>query len=146
MIPGQPGEQGDPGPWRNYASEHAPRANVELLDEASVERYAELLRAADLAVQVQFAPNGEVLTAVVDCLAGGLPTIVTDLGWAGELPPRAVEKVPSGIPPPELRDRMMRLLTDTGRRAAMSQGALDHARASSFPRVADAYITALNLG
>ena len=145
VIPGQPGEPGDPAPWRNYAGEHAPRANVELLGEASVERYAELLRAADLAVQVQLAPNGEVPTAVADCLAGGLPTIVTELGWASELPSNAAEKVPPGIPPPQLRDRMMRLLTDAGRRTAISQGALDHARASGFPRVADAYISALNL-
>ena len=41
---------------------------------------------ADLAVQLRSVSNGEASGATADCLAAGVPTIVTDLGWSGELP------------------------------------------------------------
>ena len=131
--------------WRRYASEHAPHAKIELPGQVSSERYAELLRTADLGVQLRVVSNGEASAAVADCLASGLPTIVTDLGWAGELPSSAAEKVSPSAAPHQLKDRMARLLTEDNERAAISRGALKHARGCGFSRVADAYIHALNL-
>jgi glycosyltransferase involved in cell wall biosynthesis len=131
--------------WHRYASEHAPDANVELPGEVSKERYAELLRTADLAVQLRLVSNGEASAAVADCLASGLPTIVTDLAWTSELPSDVVEKVPLSAGPHQLKDRMLRLLSDSHKRAAMSRFALEHARDCSFSRVAEAYLDALRL-
>jgi glycosyltransferase involved in cell wall biosynthesis len=131
--------------WHGYASEHAPKADIELAGEVSSERYAELLRSADLAIELQPVTGGEAPAAVADCLASGLPTIVTDLGWASELPGDVAEKVSPGVAPGQLKDRMVRLLADNRNRVAISRAALEHARACSFSRVADAYIHALGL-
>ena len=84
-------------------------------------------------------------TLVADCLANGLPTVVSDLDWAGELPPDAAEKVPSDVSPHVLKDRITELLGDSGRRAALSRGAVARARACSFASIADAYLDALGL-
>ena len=84
-------------------------------------------------------------TLVADCLANGLPTVVTDLGWAGELPPEAAEKVPSSVSPHQLKDQIVGLLGDHAQLAALSRGALEHARSCSFATVADAYLDALGL-
>ena len=131
--------------WRRYATERAPHANIDLPGEASAECYEELLRTADLAAELRLASTGDASVAVADCLASGVPTILTDLGWARELPCEVAEKVPSGAGPHQLNDRMANLLADGNRRQAMSQAALEHARRHSFARVADAYLDALGL-
>jgi glycosyltransferase involved in cell wall biosynthesis len=131
--------------WHAYAKEHAPEANIELPGHVSTEQYTELLRTADLAVQMRLASNGEASAAIADCLANGVPTIVTDLGWASELPDGTAEKVALSVGPVQLKDRMVRLLGDERRRRAMSQAAIDYARECSFAKVADAYLEALRL-
>ena len=131
--------------WKSYVGEHAPEANIDIPGHISTEDYSELLRRADLAVQLRLVSNGEASAAVADCLAGGVPTIVTDLGWAGELPAGVVEKVPLGVQPELLCDRMRTLITDVAARTAMSRAALDHARACSFTQVAKVYRSVLGL-
>jgi glycosyltransferase involved in cell wall biosynthesis len=118
---------------------------VEFLGQVSAERYAELLRSAHLAVQLRRVSDDPAPTLIADCLANGLPTVVSDHGWAGELPPDAAEKVPSDSSPQELRERMVRLLGDRDRLTALRRGAVEHARACSFARVAEAYLDALGL-
>ncbi len=132
--------------WHGYASEHAPQAMIELAGGVSAERYAELLRSADLAVQLQSGSGGEAPAALAECLAGGLPAIVTDLGWASELPADAAEKVPTGVTPRQLKDRIAMLLANDTKRAAISRAALKHAHTCSFSKAADAYLHALGLG
>ena len=145
LIIAGPTDAAESARWRSYANEHAPNARVEIPGHVSTERYSELLQIADLAVQLRLASNGEASAAVADCLSSGLPTIVTDLGWTGELPEAAAEKVPVGVEPDALRDRMLTLLTDQGKRTAMSEAARAHARYRSFSRVAEAYISALDV-
>jgi glycosyltransferase involved in cell wall biosynthesis len=131
--------------WREYASREGPGANMDFAGERTVDWYGELLRTADLAVQLQLMSGGEHAAAIAECLASGLPTIVTDLGWASDLPHNTAEKVPPHVAADDLRDHMARLLVDTGRRAALSGCALEHARGCSVTRVADAYLGALGL-
>jgi glycosyltransferase involved in cell wall biosynthesis len=131
--------------WRDYAGEQARGASIELAGQLSAGRYVALLRTADLAVQLEPSSGGELLGSVADCLANGLPTIVTDLGWAGDLPGEVVEKVAPGVAPRELKDRILRMLADDGKRAAISRAALEHAHANSFATAADAYLDALGL-
>ena len=127
------------------ARKDASEAPIEFLGPVSVERYAELLRTADLAVHLRLATDDPAPALVADCLAHGLPMVMTDLGWAGELPSDVAEKVPIWVSPHDLKDRIMKLLGDQGRLAALSRGALEHARACSFARVADAYLDVLGL-
>jgi glycosyltransferase involved in cell wall biosynthesis len=145
VIAGHAGDPAGSERWHSYASEHAPGANIELPAQVSADRYAELLRTADLAVELRVVSGGEAPEALADCLASGLPTIVTDYGWAGELPPGVVEKVPLSTAPHQLKDRIMELIGDRSKLAALSRGALEQARACSFGRVADAYLAALGL-
>jgi glycosyltransferase involved in cell wall biosynthesis len=145
VIAGYPGDPAASERWHGDGVEHASQANIELAGEISAERYVDLLQTADLAVELQLMSGGEASMVVADCLAGGAPTIVTDLGWAGELPPEVAEKVPPGVAPGQLKDRMVGLLADNGKRAAISRSALEHARAASFSKVADAYLNAIEL-
>ncbi len=146
VVADRAGDPAESDRWQGYVREHAPQANIDLSDEFSADRYAELLGSADLAVQLQPSSGGEAPATVSDCLAGGLPTIVTDLGWASELPAEVAEKVPPGVTAGQLKDRIITLLADNGKRAAISRAALEHARACSFSTVADAYLHALGLG
>jgi glycosyltransferase involved in cell wall biosynthesis len=131
--------------WHRYATEHAPHANIDLLGDGGADRYADLLRTADLAAELRVMSTGDASTAVADCLASGVPTIVTDLGWARELPGDVAEKVSPGARPQQLKDRIARLLADGDRRLAMSRAALEYARRHSFARVAAEYLDALGL-
>jgi glycosyltransferase involved in cell wall biosynthesis len=131
--------------WRAYAREHAPGAQIEVPGEVSVERYRQLLSAGSLAVQLRSTTNGEASAAVGDCLAAGIPTLVTDLGWLGDLPETAVAKLPLGAGPEVLARRMAEILDDSTRATALSAGARDTAAEASFERVAEAYLEALEL-
>lgn len=134
-----------PERWHVYAGERAPGAKIEFTGPTSARRRAALLRSADVAVELRLVSSGEASAAAAACLASGVPTIVTDLGWTSELPEDAVVKVPVNIGADQLRDRMAELIRDDGRRARVSGAALAHARAYSFARVADAYLDALDL-
>jgi glycosyltransferase involved in cell wall biosynthesis len=90
-----------------------------------------LARAA-LAVQLRENSNGEAQATVADCLAARIPTIVTGLGWAHELPDEAVVKVGREISAEVLANEMSSLLADRRRREAMAAAGLRHAREHSF--------------
>jgi glycosyltransferase involved in cell wall biosynthesis len=129
-----------------YARTQLSRASINFLGSVGAAWQTELLQTADLAVQLRLLADDQAPTLLADCLANGVPTIATDLGLAGDLPCNVVEKVPSIVNPQELKDRILRLLGDPGRLAALSLGGRDHARTSSFAAVADAYLNALGLG
>jgi len=145
-IGGAGAEEAELDRWRAFACERAPGAQVDILGRLDDDGYESLLRRADLAVQLYMATNGEASAAVADCLAVGVPTIVTDLGWMGELPRGAVDHVPVESSPELLAAHMRELAEDGSRRAALSRGALDHAGAHSFASVAASYLEALSLG
>jgi glycosyltransferase involved in cell wall biosynthesis len=132
--------------WRAVAREQAPQDAIEIPGHVDTQRWRELLARADLAVQLRIVSNGEASGAVCDCLAAGIPTIVSDIGWMGELPRDAVAHVPLEISPQELCDRMHGLLVEQPARVALSRAALTHADECSFERVAAAYLDALALG
>jgi glycosyltransferase involved in cell wall biosynthesis len=131
--------------WASVASERAPEADVAVTGEVSQARYDALLAQADLAVQLREVSNGEASLAVADCLAAGIPTIVSRLGWMGELPQTAVRHVEASAAPDQLAAAMGEVLNDLALRTQLSAGALEHARRNSFERVAEAYLSALEL-
>jgi glycosyltransferase involved in cell wall biosynthesis len=145
LVIAGPIDDADRRHWEAYASEHAPGAQVEIAGHVECERYALLLETAAVAVQLRTVATGEASLAIADCLAAGLPTIVSDLGWAGELPADAVVRVPACAEPALVAARIEELLADRGRRATLAAAGRTHAAASSFERVADAYRDALGL-
>ena len=145
VITGYAGDLAAGDGWQTGGRSEDPGARVQFAGQVSAEAYRDLLRTADLGVQLRLLSDDPAPTLVADCLAHGLPTIVSDLGWAGDLPADAAETVPSSVSPAQLKDRIARLLGDHARLAALSRGALEHARACSFATVADAYLDALGL-
>ena len=68
---------------------------VEVLGRAERQDYWRILRAADLAVQLRRGVlGGTPSAAVADCIAARVPTIVSGVGWLGELPENVVAHVP----------------------------------------------------
>jgi glycosyltransferase involved in cell wall biosynthesis len=145
LIIAGPATDGELRRWREEAATLAPQAQIEIPGSVPESRYRKLLETADLAVQLRLTTNGEASAAVADCLAAGLPTIVTDLGWLGDLPNHVVSKVDVDVAPQQLASRMAELLGDAPRRSALAKGARGHAERDSFARVADAYLEALEL-
>lgn len=145
VIAGDPAEPADATRWHDYALEHAPGANIEMPGRVPAARYAALLREADVAVQLRLVSNGEASGATADCLAAGIPTLVTDLGWAGELPAEVAARVPVDADAALIAEWIDELLVDPEKRAALSAAALEHAHAHTFAQAADAYIEALEL-
>jgi glycosyltransferase involved in cell wall biosynthesis len=145
LVIAGPGESGELRRWQDFAREAAPTVDIEIPGHLPSERYAHLLHTADVAVQLRTLSNGEASAAVADCLAAGLPTVVSDIGWASELPADAVARVPADATPTLIADRLTDLLDDTEARQAVSDGALALAEKWSFPHVAQEYLRALQL-
>ena len=103
-----------------------------LLDDA---RYANVLSRVSLAVQLRARTNGESSGAMHDCIAGGVPLVVTNLGAARELP-EFVEKVSLEVTAEELACRLDELLRDGSRRQAMADAGISHARQHDFAHAA----------
>ena len=144
MIVG-PGEPAELERWRGVARELAPGTTVELTGHVSADRYAELLARADMAVQLRTLSNGEASAAVADCLAAGVPTVVTDIGWASELPAGVAARVPVDASAGALAELLDSLLGDVQARCTLSEEALEYARGHSFENVARDYLQALEL-
>ena len=83
--------------------------------------YRAWLDRAELAVQLRASFSGEASAAVGDCLAAGVPMIVTDVGWLGELPDDAAVRSPPTSPRPSSREACGRLLADPAARDAARQ-------------------------
>ena len=103
------------------------------------------LRRADVAVQLRRATNGEVSAAVGDCLRFGLPTIVTALGPAADLPDDVATKVSPEIDPAGLAAAIRRLTADAEERSALTVGALAYVRDRSFEPAALRLLDAVGL-
>ncbi|HMC05696.1 MAG TPA: glycosyltransferase [Actinomycetota bacterium] len=89
-----------------------------------------------VAVQLRASTNGEFSGAVAEALAAGIPTIVTALGSAAELPDDAAVKLPTGATPADLAAEILGLLDDAARRKGLSEGARAYAATLSIEAVA----------
>ncbi|HLI15914.1 MAG TPA: glycosyltransferase [Acidimicrobiales bacterium] len=98
-----------------------------------------------VAIQLRAGFNGEASAAVGECLACGVATVVTELGWMRELPDDAVEKVAPTLEAGELAAVVSRLLVDEARRARLGRRGRDLAAHQGFDAVADAVLDALAL-
>jgi len=102
----------------------------------SNEQYLAWMERASLAVQLRASFSGEASAAAGDCLFAGVPMVVSDLGWMGELPDDAAAKVPVDATAGELANTCQTLLDDTAALQALSNGARSYARAHTFKAAA----------
>jgi glycosyltransferase involved in cell wall biosynthesis len=110
--------------------------------------YLEHLGRTTVALQLRADFAGEASAAVGDCLAAGVPTIVSNVGWMAELPDDTVVKLGASPHSPgvaELTHELGALLDDPDRRQALSERAAAYAADHTFARTAAALVAALDL-
>jgi glycosyltransferase involved in cell wall biosynthesis len=110
--------------------------------------YLRHLGMAAVAVQLRATFAGEASAAVGDCLAAGLPTTVSNLGWMADLPDGTVVKLESSSAPAavdELAAQLTALIHDPDRRAGLSERAAAYAADQTFARAAQSLVAALGL-
>ena len=110
------------------------------------EEFRGWLGRATLAVQLREHSNGETQGTIADCLSAGIPTVVTALGSARELPDEAVAKVEREVSVHDLGEEMSALLADPRRRASMVEAGLRHATERSFASAGQYFYERLVLG
>lgn len=108
--------------------------------------YDEWILRATVAVQLRTSSNGESSGAVADCLARGVPTIVSDIGTMAELPDDVVVKVPVGCDAAQLADVIIELVGDVRRRSKLHRAALEHSRRQTYRQQAERVLDALGGG
>jgi glycosyltransferase involved in cell wall biosynthesis len=98
--------------------------------------YDRWLQRASLAVQLRSQSNGESSAAVGDCLARGVPVVVSDCGAQSELP-GFVAKVSVPLDTQEVARVVAGLLDDTERRRSMAMEGLAFVGQHGFGPAAD---------
>lgn len=126
------------GPVGDDEADRLRAPGIELTGALPDESYLAWLDRAWVAVQLRTTTNGESSAAVGDCLAAGVPTIVSALGAARSLPDDAVQKVPADVDATSLANEIVGLLESVERRTALAAGARRYAAERSFANAAEA--------
>ena len=107
--------------------------------------YWRALANADVAVELRASSDGEASAAVCDCLAARVPTIVSAVGWLGELPDPAVLHVPRECAPGRLAEAIRGVLDEPDLRERIRASQDDYAATNSYERIAERYAEILGL-
>lgn len=121
-------------------------ASLVITGPLAPDAYRAWTRRATVAVQLRRSSNGEASAAVGECLASGVPTVVSDLGWARELPDAAVVRVPARVDAASLARVLSELARDLPRRRSLAAAGRAEAGARSFARTAAALLELVGLG
>ena len=121
---------------RAHADRLGLTGRVELTGRVDPDEYGRWLRRATVAVQLRDHTNGETSGAVGACLASGVPTIVTAIGPARELPPGSVVPLPPFARPDQVAAAIDELLRDPVRRTGLARAAREYAATRTFERIA----------
>jgi glycosyltransferase involved in cell wall biosynthesis len=140
------GEETDGGAARREV--HALRLadRVRFLGRQSSADYADLIAVADIGINLRRPPtNGETSAALLDLLAAGVATIVTDVATFGDYPDAVVRKVRWDAKGQErLGQVMLELARDPAARQAQGTRAWNHVRSHhEWSRVAERYVDAI---
>jgi glycosyltransferase involved in cell wall biosynthesis len=136
-VVGPAGADGALEMCRRLAADSGLGERVRVTGEVDEDEFRAWLGRATVAVQLRQTSNGESAASVADCLAAGVPSIVTAIGSARELPDECVWKVDREIDAPSLGSEIATLLSDDVRRSAMRAAGIEYARRNSFSRVAE---------
>lgn len=105
---------------------------VEVTGHVDAAEYRRRLATSTIAVQLRATTNGESSAAIGDCLAAGLPTVVTDIGANRALPRDAVVPVSDDVDVPHLTEVLRALLDDDRRRLELARAAHRYAEGHTF--------------
>jgi glycosyltransferase involved in cell wall biosynthesis len=136
VVAGPPAGTGDYERLRERVKQLGLADRVRLLGDLDSESFRRTVAQTTVAVQLRALSMGESPASVGDCLAAGVPTVVTAVGAARELPDEAVVKVMPDIRPDLLGQTLLGLLDDAPRRASLQAAAQGLAREHSFEHAA----------
>ncbi|MGI8729151.1 MAG: glycosyltransferase [Solirubrobacteraceae bacterium] len=131
--------------WQAVATDAGVGDAVSLLGHVTDDEWDRVLYQADVAVQLRMVSNGEASAAAADCLAAGVPLIVSDQGWFSELPADAATKVPVDVSGPGLAAAMEHILDFPDRTRQTVAAGRRHAVATSFAAVAERFLDVLGM-
>src|SRR5262245_29232739 len=123
-------EEGAETRLRETASNLGLRDAVRVAGRLEGEEYWRTLPGADVAVELRTSSDGEASAAVCDCLAARVPTVVSSVGWLGELPDPAVLRVPRECAPGVLAEAIGRVLDEPGLRERIRSAQDEYATAN----------------
>ena len=106
--------------------------------------YQQWLATTTVAVQLRAAFSGEASAAVGDCLSSGIPTVVTGIGWLGELPNDVAVKVAPDVGAAELAGAIADLLDDPAERARRREAGRRYSLEHSFEAAAAALLAVVS--
>jgi glycosyltransferase involved in cell wall biosynthesis len=117
---------------------------VELLDYVPEQRLWSLMAACDVLVNLRFPTMGETSGSVIRALSLGRPLVVSDVGWFSELPDGVALKVPvDELEVPTLEAAIAFAVEHGDALGAAARAYVE--REHALPRVADAYVAALEV-
>jgi len=141
------GEEADGGAARREARALGLAEQVRFLGRQPAADYADLIAATDVGVNLRRPPtNGETSAALLDLLATGVATIVTDVATFADYPDTVVRKVrwDDARGPEELRRALLSLAGDRTVRQAFGSAAWNHVRTHhDWSLVAEKYVAAI---
>ena len=129
--------------YRKLARSLGVDKKMDITEAVSDEQYTQWLEQATLAVQLRASSNGESSGTIGECLAAGIPTIITALGPAGLLSNDAVSKVSVDVAPEELAAIMLRILRDPAEQRSLRDHGLQWAHEHSFAAAAATLLQAI---
>jgi glycosyltransferase involved in cell wall biosynthesis len=135
-VAGPPAGPGDYDRLRARAAELGLLDRVQLLGHVDGESFCRLVAGTTIAVQLRAISMGESPASVGDCLAAGVPTVVSAVGAARELPDEAVVKVRPDVGADALGRMLLALADDEPKRAALRAAGQALASERSFEHVA----------
>jgi len=118
----------------SLAAELGIRERIEFTGRVGRDEFYDWMASTSVAVQLRSWSNGETSAAITDCLAAGIPTVVTGIGSAAELPNECVVKVDRDIGARALARELKALLGDEDRRSRLADAAREYARCNTFER------------
>ena len=110
----------------------------------SESEYSDWLARSVLTIQPRVNFNGEASAAVTESIGAGVPTVVSDIGWMGELPDDVVSKMPTTISARQLANLIIELVRDKGRLEEMSTNGILYAADHSFDAVAQTLLSIIS--
>jgi glycosyltransferase involved in cell wall biosynthesis len=140
------GEDADGGEVRRHAAALGLSDRVRFLGRQSAGSFIELMAATDVGVNLRLPPtNGETSGALLNLLASGVATVVTDVGTFADYPDRVVRKVRWEAEGPDgLRRAIRELAADRAARDALGRAAWAYVdEHHEWSRVARQYVDAI---
>ncbi len=137
------GQESDNGAAREHAARLGLNDRARFLGRRTAGEYAEAIASADIGISLRRPPtNGETSAALLDLLASGVPTIVTDVATFADYPDTVVRKVRWDASGPEALTGALRELAGSPRaRTLLAESARQYVEeVHAWPHAAARYV------